>query len=156
MADAYAAPPPTTQPMDRPVGVTILAVLDFIGAALIALGGIMMFAGGAFFASLIPGLGGAAGGALLVVFGVLLLAIAAVFALAGYGLMNGKPWAWMLQIILSALSILNGIVSIIRGGFGSLLGIAISALIIWYFFTPPVKAFFGKSAVKTPWEKKTA
>lgn len=76
--------------MGRPVGVTILAVLDFLGAVLCVLGGIGMMVGGGFMATLInqqgsQGAGAGAGilAALGAALGVFLLICAAIGVLVG-------------------------------------------------------------------------
>ena len=75
-----------------------------------------------------------------------LLVIAVVVAVVGilalidaYGLWVGAGWAWWLTIILSALNIIGGIVSLPAG----IITIIINALIIYYFTRSYVKEFFG-------------
>src|SRR5947208_17028153 len=79
--------------MNRPVGVTILAILCFIGTALCVIGGIGVMAGGGFIANLINqsgGQGSAGAGGLLAglgaAVGVILLIFGAVYAVVGWGL----------------------------------------------------------------------
>jgi uncharacterized membrane protein (DUF2068 family) len=75
-----------------------------------------------------------------------LLVIAVVAAVMGilalidaYGLWIGAGWAWWLTIILSALGIIVGIVSLP----GGIISIFIDVLIIYYFTRSYVKEFFG-------------
>jgi uncharacterized membrane protein (DUF2068 family) len=75
-----------------------------------------------------------------------LLVIAVVAAVLGilalidaYGLWIGAGWAWWLTIILSALGIIVGIVSLP----GGIIAIFIDVLIIYYFTRSYVKEFFG-------------
>lgn len=158
MAEAYPAAP-GWQSNPRPVGVTVLAVLSFIGAAGLALGGLALLLAGSVLAGVgatfAPAWAVAAGGAILMVIGIVFLAMAAVAILSGIGLLGGKPWAWTLTLVLVALNALSGILDLVSGNFGALLGIALAVLVIWYLFTPPVKAFFAKSHVKTPWESRS-
>jgi uncharacterized membrane protein (DUF2068 family) len=64
----------------------------------------------------------------------------------GYGAWTLKPWAWTLGIVAEGLSILYGLYSIVaQGNFGSIIGIIIAAVIIYYLFTPNVKQAFGRS-----------
>jgi uncharacterized membrane protein (DUF2068 family) len=76
----------------------------------------------------------------------MLLVIAAVAAVLGilalvdaYGLWIGAGWAWWLTIILSALGIIGGILSLP----GDIIAIFIDVLIIYYFTRSYVKEFFG-------------
>ncbi len=76
----------------------------------------------------------------------MLLVIAAIAAVVGilalvdaYGLWVGAGWAWWLTIILSALGIIGGIISLPSG----IISIIIDALIIYYFTRSYVKEFFG-------------
>src|SRR6476619_3077601 len=107
-------------------------------------------------------------------FGVLSAALGAVLLVVGvgyiimfYGLLKGKGWAWTITIILTLIGIAINIISAITGGVsnistinnmnggtnsfaygivGYVIGIAISAMIIYYLHRPHVKLFFGKSS----------
>src|SRR3990167_7256787 len=141
--------------MDRPTGVTILAVLNFIGAAfyiLLALG-FMLGMG------LLGGMMGQAGGegsagamgmlmGLGVVAGVILLIFALIAILLGWGMWKLKNWARIITIVLCALGALAGVAiaamagQMISAGF-NLVFLLIYAWIIWYLLRPHVKEAFG-------------
>jgi hypothetical protein len=149
--------------MGRPVGVTILAILDFLGAlACIGLG-ILMFVGG--------GLGAIAGsqasegsgglgalvGAMGAAAGVAFLFFGLIAFLLGWGLWKLKNWARIITIILMALSIAGSLFGLV-GIFAhfSLFGLiwfvfwlALYALIIWYLLKPEVKAAFQGGQAKS-------
>src|SRR5262245_65949585 len=97
--------------MGRPVGVTILAILDFLGAALCVLGGIGMLVGGGAIATAINQQAGSSGaGAGLVAamgagLGVVMLVFAAIYALVGWGLWALKNWARIITIVLLVIGI---------------------------------------------------
>ena len=77
--------------VDRPLGVTILCILNFIGAiALIAIGAIAVFFG-------IIWVGFAIFGAVILVIGIILFFVT-------FALWNLKMWAWWLTIILNVIS----------------------------------------------------
>jgi uncharacterized membrane protein YphA (DoxX/SURF4 family) len=59
--------------INRPLGVTIIAVLT-------AIGGIIFLASGAVL--------------LLIGIGIIFLALGIAYLVMAYGLWNGKPWAW--------------------------------------------------------------
>jgi len=94
--------------MQRPTGVTILAVLAFIGAGLSVLVAIGAFLGGAVMSSMManPRFGMLAGvGAVIV--GVFLLGIAVMDVVIGFGLWKLQNWARILTIVLSVLDLIH-------------------------------------------------
>lgn len=145
-----AAPPmmastPPAMPVERPTGVTVLAVLYFVGAVFALLGGIMMLTVGSMFTGMMDsGLFALMGAAL----GGMFVVIAALLGVAGWGLWSRQRWAWYLVMVLEVLSLISGLFSLPSG----IVGMAIAGLIIWYFTTPPVQAWFGV-AYKVPWNK---
>ncbi len=137
--------------MGRPVGVTILAILDFIGAAFCLLGGIGMILGGGFIATMMSqqggqGSAGAAGffAGLGAVAGVFIIIIGGVCALVGFGLWKLKGWARIVSIVLAgiggAFQLLGLLGSLAHFNLfavvWSLFWIAVNALIIWYLLKP--------------------
>ena len=142
--------------MGRPVGVTILAILNFIGAAFCLLGGIGMILGGGFIATMLSqqgqGSAGAAGvlAGLGAAAGVFIIIIGGVSALVGFGLWKLKGWARIVSIVLYAISGVFQLLGILGSlahfnAFALIWGafwVAIDALIIWYLLKPEVKAAF--------------
>ena len=143
--------------MGRPVGVTILAILDFIGAAFCLLGGIGMILGGGFIATMMSqqggqGSAGAAGffAGLGAVAGVFIIIIGGVCALVGFGLWKLKNWARIVSIVLLGIGVavqLLGLLGTLAhfnlfAFVWSVLWIAVDAFIIWYLLKPEVKAAF--------------
>jgi uncharacterized membrane protein (DUF2068 family) len=111
------------QQKQRPLGVTIIAILMIIsGIALLGTGAILLVVG----IGVVP-----------IVLGI------ASFVMA-YGLWKGKGWAWTITLIISVISIISAIVSIVFGGSGAIINIIINAIIIYYLYRPNVKAYFGK------------
>jgi len=114
------------------VGALVLGVLaetmtEFIESAIIEYGGMV-----------IPDVAGFVEAMLLVI--AVVAAVMGILALIdAYGLWIGAGWAWWLTIILSALGIIVGIVSLPSG----IITIVIDALIIYYFTRSYVKEFFG-------------
>lgn len=132
---------PATAPA-RPQGVTILAVLAAIGGVLGLLAGIFALGiGGAVAAGGSGALGGLVSllGIVAIVQGVLALAFA-------YGAWTLKPWAWMLGIVAFGLSLVLAVLGIINGDFsGQIISALIAVAILYYLFTPNVKAAFGRA-----------
>jgi uncharacterized membrane protein HdeD (DUF308 family) len=108
---------------NRPLGVTIIAVLT-------AIGGIIFLASGAVL--------------LLIGIGIIFLALGVAYLVMAYGLWNGKRWAWTITLILSVIGIILAVISIAAGNIGSILSIIIHAVVIYYLYRPSVKVYFGK------------
>src|SRR5258707_13265346 len=96
--------------MVRPVGVTILAIFNFIGTAFCVLGGIGMILGGGFIATMLSqqgqGSAGAAGvlAGLGAAAGVFIIIVGGVVALVGFGLCTLKEWARSVSTVLYGIS----------------------------------------------------
>lgn len=144
--------------MGRPTGVTVIAVLDFIGAGFCVLGGIALLVGASFLgAALSQGQGGnaAAGGFMAMLGGaasIVFLIIGAIVGLIGWGMWTLKSWARIVQIILAALGLLGALSLLLHFSgvilFGFLLRVAINGLIIWYLLKPEVAAAFNGNQTK--------
>ncbi len=152
--------------MQRPTGVTVLAVLDYIGAAfwlLMAVGG---FLGATFLGAIISAamersgqgtaLGAGVGAAIGIVIGIFGLIFGGVAVLMGWGMWSLKEWARILQIVFAgigacfqALGVLASLVHFrIFGMMWNLIWVAVNAYIIYYLIQPQVKAAFaGRPAV---------
>jgi len=107
---------------NRPLGVTIIAILMIIV-------GILSIAGGAILFLL--------GGFVLVAVGIASIVVA-------YGLWKGKRWAWIITLILSVIGLISGIIYLALGKFQEIGHVIINGVIIYYLYRPNVKAFFGK------------
>jgi len=124
-----------TEPIKRPIGVTIISVLTIIGGILLVFGGLSLLAFGAFFATVpintiiseqqqqqlqpeiqnqaelealtqfLAGIG--------IVIGAIILAVGIGYLVVSYGLLKGKGWAWTVTIILTIIAIAIQIISII-------------------------------------------
>ena len=112
----------------RPIGVTIIALLAILGGIAFLASGLVTL--------LIPLFG------IFIGSGLFILGLA--YFLMAYGLWNGKSWAWTLTLILSGIGIIVGIGSIVVGNLGSIFHIIINVIIIYYLYRPNVKAFFDK------------
>lgn len=113
----------------RPIGVTIIALLAILGGIAFLISGLGTLV-------LIPLIGIFLGS------GLFILGLA--YFLMAYGLWKGKGWAWTLTLILSGIGIIVGIGSIVVGNIGSIFHTIINAIIIYYLYRPNVKAFFNR------------
>jgi hypothetical protein len=112
----------------RPIGVTIIALLAILGGI----------------AFLVSGLGTLVIPLIGIFLGSGLFILGLAYFLMAYGLWKGKGWAWTLTLILSGIGIIIGIGSMVVGNFGSIFHTIINAIIIYYLYRPNVKAFFNR------------
>lgn len=126
--------------MNRPLGVTIIAILAFINGLLgLCVPGLVIIGGGigALFSG---GLG------LIVVCGGLLLAAGPlVWLLVSYGAWNLRPWAWWAGMVATGITVVGVVVNIING-VGILQAMAsapLSIVIFIYLLLPDIRRVFG-------------
>ena len=127
--------------VDRPGGVTLVAVLTWISGALDILGGtILLFQTS--IASTVEQFGGASQLIATAIFSILIGAVVIVVAV---GLMRGSSGARIVITIFEALSIMSSIFLAIAypaGAIGEYFGVAISLVIIALLWTRRASAFF--------------
>lgn len=135
--------------MNRPMGVTIIAVLQLIISIFATLGGLYIF----FFRSGIFSRGSELenipkNSTFVAGFAVVLLIVGLIGLLITYGLFSLKKWAWLTALILNGLSILSSLSAIFsnqtRKG-GDIFGLIIAGVIVYYLLQPEVKRAFGKN-----------
>jgi hypothetical protein len=140
-----------TQQQQRPTGITILAVLAFIGGILGICGSLSGIVGGSFLGGLAASVGASnasALGGLIAVYSIVALAFAVADLVFGFGAWTLKPWAWMLGMVLFGLNIVFQLVALLAGWttFGAaLIPVVIGGIIIYYLLTPDVKKAFGRA-----------
>ena len=101
--------------MERPTGVSVLAVLCFIAAGLTILISLAFMMGSAAISQMI---GGGAGSAMFVglgaIGGIFILAFAALYLVVGFGLWTLKNWGRLLMLILAAIGLVFGALGLLR------------------------------------------
>jgi len=133
--------------MNRPLGVTLLAILHVLQAILALIIGLVLVALGTYLIPFLvrmprfarhPGLLGVIGG--------IAIGMALLYLLLSYGLWTGKSWAWTISLILAGLGIIMSLVGLIaRGAVGAIIALILNAVIIYYLTRINVKAYFGKA-----------
>lgn len=143
--------------MNRPTGVTILAVLQAILSGMSLLAGISILAlKDVFLEALVatpefqqsaqdlpPGvLEGVATAT-----GIIVLISGLIGLLLAYGLFKLKGWAWIVTLIFQILGILSSIINLINGispGV-TVIQLVIAGVIVYYLLRPEVKRAFGQT-----------
>ena len=132
--------------MNRPLGVTLLAILHVVQAVLALFVGVVLVALGAllprFFIRIPRRLGG-----VVEVIGVIILVVAFLYLVLAYGLWSGKSWAWIVSLILAGLGIIFSLLALLVRGWLAILALILDAVIIYYLLQPKVKAFFGEAKI---------
>jgi len=130
--------------MQRPTGVTILAVLAAIGGVMGLFAAIGLFGLGA----LAGVAGGFLAGGFAIFWALVTLVQAAISLVFAYGAWYLKPWAWILGIGVEGLAVLVAFINWIGGSsgfFSFLVSAAIAGVIIYYLLTPEIKRVFGRA-----------
>lgn len=118
----------------RPTGITILAVLAGLEGIFALLGGFgLMFLGS---------IGAGIGGTLL---GLAFLALAGLAIAFAFGAWTLKPWAWPLGVAFAGFAIVINLLQLIGGNAGSVLGIIIAGVVLYYLNQPTIKSLFGRA-----------
>ncbi|TMI48581.1 hypothetical protein E6H17_03270 [Candidatus Bathyarchaeota archaeon] len=130
----------------RPVGITILAMLEILIGIVGLLASLVIIGFSALFSTL-PTVGSLLGAIGLVIGGVVLF-FGVIWLATGVGFLHGRGWSWTLGMIFSALSLLGAIgaltIGLVTGGVG---GSIFWGLMLYYLTRTHVKAFFGKGGL---------
>jgi uncharacterized membrane protein (DUF2068 family) len=138
--------------MERPAGVSVLAILSFIGAGLTVLVALAFIMGSAAISQMV---GGGPGTAMFVglgaIGGILILCFAALYVVVGIGLWTLKNWGRLLMLILAAIGLIFGALGLLSalmhlrivGLVWQLIVCGIDVWIITYLLKPHVKQAFG-------------
>jgi hypothetical protein len=139
--------------MERPTGVTILAVLYFIGTAFFGICGLLFIVGGSMLSGLAQSGGPgsaifAAGGAVV---GGVFLVLALLELAIGIGFIKLQNWARVVAIVFTGIAVLFGVLGMLSllahvVVFALMIRLITLAIQIWimvYLFKPHVKQAFG-------------
>lgn len=159
----------TTATASKPTLIVVTAILSIVLAILNLCGGFAAVTGGAILGSLgtvanqaaqeagteidaetaaaISALGGLGGG-LIAIFGLVFLVLGIALIVDAVGLFQGKPWSWMLTIVLYGLfAILTLLSAITNNSFGiwPIIQIVVAGAIAYLFYTnEDIKRALGK------------
>ena len=123
---------------NRPVVISIVAILNFLIGLFFLAGGLVMALGIIDISAHVPEMAeyAALGGGIVILIGIIYLVIAG-------GMWNGWKIMWYIGVIVNGLSLIMGIASIFVGSFVGIIPLVIDAIILYYLFRPGVKEFFG-------------
>lgn len=113
----------------RPLGITILAILAAVGGVLGLLAALTLLGFG------------------LGIYGLVILLLSVAYLAFAFGAWTLKPWAWTLGVAVAVASALWAIFWLTQGAdvVSTLINLVISGVILYYLFQPDVKAAFGRS-----------
>jgi hypothetical protein len=141
---------------NRPIGVTIIAILIIIGGIALLIGGLLFMAFAGFLSSSQTSSDSPINIAVLISLPLSLgmVIIGIIYIVVSYGLLKGKGWAWIITIIVTIIGLIIQIVSAIITGLVSssietalvthIIGIIISGVIIFYLYKPNVRDYFRR------------
>lgn len=119
----------------RPLGVTIIAILEIIGG-LSSIG--MGLSWGVLVGFVAAGAFDMVGNTIMGIFSGAMVAMGIVPLVLAWGLLKGKSWAWTVTLIFTIIHLIFSIPSI------NLIALAINIVVLYYLYRPHVKAYFGK------------
>ncbi len=151
---------------NRPIGVTIVAILMIVNGAFVVGGGIFAIyivpkaitpeltsnltnitIGNQTNIQLGDMMTGVITTVVIVVSSISIALGIAAFVLA-WGVLNGKGWSWTITVILAIISLIFSVLSLGGASFTSVVTLIINGIILYYMYRPPVKTYFG--GVKIP------
>jgi hypothetical protein len=137
---------------ERPIGVAIISVLFWIGAAVLAMLGLLVIFLGANLADVLDEVDSDAGSSAFAVFlviGLVILGFAVLDGAIALGLWRLQTWAWWVTVILMGLAVLADVAGLAATDgemiYSSLVSLGFHGLILGYMLTTPVREVFEVS-----------
>jgi hypothetical protein len=132
--------------MNRPTGVTVIAVLALISGTFSLCGGCFLLGFGAIAGPIGALFGGGQLGGSAFLSGVSWSIGAAISLAAGFGMLSLKPWAWWLGLIGAVWSLASSLWGITQGASWcfALPGMLLPAIVVIYLLQPRVRQAFGR------------
>ncbi len=113
---------------ERPLGITIISILEIIGAIYLFLAAAALSTVSLFSLGFLLGAVSGFGSLVLLILGIVLL-------LSAYGLWYGKRWAWWLELAVSGIMILS--VAVLN-----IVGFVVGLMLVYYLTRNYVKKWF--------------
>jgi uncharacterized membrane protein (DUF2068 family) len=138
---------PATVGTQRPAGVSVVAIWQYIVAFFLGVITVLLFFAGSLLSNAFAENEAALAGGVLVVFGIILLLFVALFIALGIGLWRMRSWAHITTMIVYSLSIALNLFGAL-GGNGiegsSVVGLLIAIAIVVYLALPATRAAFRR------------
>lgn len=141
----------------RPLGVTVIGILNAISGIILLLGGLgtLAISGLPFANAAAPGTIATPSimfspGTFLTVAGMMGIPVGAAFLGIAFGIFKGKAWAWTGAFALGIVGIIFSVILMAGAGqdratlIGYTASMGISGIVLGYLYTAEVKEFFGK------------
>ena len=135
------------QKPQRPIGITLLGIIQILIGVLGLLVSLLILGVSAFLTT-IPVIGGLASSVGLIIGGVFLF-FTLIWLATGVGFLHGRGWAWDLGMIFTILSILGAAYVAYIGVTQAFYALGFWVIMIIYLTRHHVKIFFGKGTVPT-------
>ena len=135
------------QKPSRPIGITLLAIVQILIGVLGLLVSLAIIGLAAIFSTL-PTVGTLIGTVGIVIGGVFLF-FSLIWLATGVGFLHGKGWAWTLGMIFTVLSILGAAYVAFTGLYQAGYALVFWIIMIIYLTRSHVKVFFGKGTIPT-------
>ncbi|MCD6382845.1 MAG: hypothetical protein J7L88_00080 [Thermoplasmata archaeon] len=87
---------------------------------------------------------GPLGGGVSVILWICIAPFILLYILAGYGILQGKHWGWVLGVVFGLLGILGGISSLAQGNYYSAISLLLSIIVVYLLFQDEVKEWCGE------------
>ena len=135
--------------MNRPIGVTMLAVLQLMSGFFATWVGLyILFFRSAISQTVSEGENVSQVNIFIIAFGGFLLVVGLIGLLLAYGLFKLKGWAWLTALILNGLKFLSSLSAILSNQnrtSGVIIALFLTGGIIYCLLQPEVKRAFGKN-----------
>jgi hypothetical protein len=133
----------------RPLGVTVLVVLEIIAGIVDILFGLLLVAVYSL-AVTILGMGASIFGFFLIPLIVLFFVVGFLSFLLSYGLWTGRGWAWVSAIVLAIIGMVTSLIGLLQGSYLNIIPIVFYVMILVYLGTRNVRAYFGHASPYWP------
>jgi lysylphosphatidylglycerol synthetase-like protein (DUF2156 family) len=137
----------------RPLGITILAILEAIGGTVsVIVGAGTVALSDAVIKILLeyrPDVAAYPSDVIDLAVGIFawtLIIVGGLSLVNSYGLWKGRSWAWALSLVLAVLGLLSGILALPEG----VVSVVLYALMLFYLTRPRIRSFFRAEAESPP------
>jgi len=131
----------------RPIGITLLAIVQILIGVLGLLASLAIIGVAALFSTL-PQVGSLISTVGIVIGGVFLF-FSLIWLATGVGFLHGRGWAWTLGMIFTVLSILGAAYVAFTGLYQAGYALVFWIIMVIYLTRSHVKVFFGKGTIPT-------